>query len=146
MIELRALDGACTGPDHLFAICLRGTATQVGELLVRLDHDDPGLVAYAGHIGFEVLPAHRGHRHALRATRLVSPLARRHGFSELWLMTAPDNAASRRTLELLGAQHVDTVEVPVDSDMRKLGFVQVRRYHWILPLAGDERGSTSAHG
>ncbi|MBZ5711740.1 hypothetical protein [Nannocystis pusilla] len=47
-------------------------------------------------------------------------------------MTSPDNAASLRTIELLGATYVDTVDVPVHSDMRLLGLTRVRRYRWSL--------------
>ena len=76
--------------------------------------------------------AHRGHRHALHATRLLRPLALGHGFTELWISTTPDNAAARRTLELLGAQSIDTVAIPPHSDMQKLGITIVRRYRWTL--------------
>ena len=105
-----------------------------GEAGLRLEgREDAGLVDYAGHIGFEIAPEHRGHHHALRAVRLLVPLARRHGFGELWLTTSPDNPASRRTFELLGAMYVDTVAIPADSDMRALGLHEVRRYRWTLP-------------
>lgn len=134
ILELRELDvrRPHDPPLHLFAIHLRGTATEVGRILLRVDHEDRDLVGYAGHIGFEIAPQHRGHRHALRACRLLAPLARHHGFAELWLMTSPDNAASRRTLELLGAHYVDTVAIPPASDIRRLGIHHVRRYRWTL--------------
>lgn len=136
-IELRAsvdlVPALTDAPLYLFDIHLRGTATKIGQVLLRLDREDRGLVDYAGHIGFEIAPEHRGHHHALRAVRLLVPLARRHGFGELWLTTSPDNPASRRTLERLGAAYVDTVEIPADSDMRKLGLHEVRRYRWTLP-------------
>jgi len=136
VIELRVPGEIVVGregpPVYLLGIYLRGTATELGRILVRLDHHDPGLILYAGHIGFEISPEHRGHHHALRATRLVRPLAQRHGFSELWLMTSPENAASRRTIEMLGARYVDTVPIPAHSDMRRLGIERVRRYCWSL--------------
>lgn len=122
---------------YLLDIRLRGTTTKVGQLILRLDPEDPDLIGYAGHIGFEIDAEHRGHRHALRATRLLAPLARHHGFSELWLTTSPDNLASRRTIELLGAQYVDTVPIPLDSDMRQLGLDRVRRYRWALSTDAD---------
>ena len=34
--------------------------------------------------------------------------------------------------EMLGAQDIDTVEIPQHSDMRKLGIDAVRRYSWTL--------------
>jgi tagatose 1,6-diphosphate aldolase len=136
VLELRMAEGFTADPEraptYLFDIMLRGTSTRVGQLLLRLDREDPGLALFAGHIGVEIAPEHRGQRHASRAIRLLGPLARGHGFTELWLTTSPDNLASRRTLERLGAQYVDTVEIPADSDMRGLGLHEVRRYRWVL--------------
>lgn len=124
--------GRVGSPVYLLGIFRRGTELEVGRMIVRLDPDDPGLAGYAGHVAFEVAPEHRGRRVALLATRLVAPLARRHGFTALWITTTPDNAACRRTLELLGAECVDTVDIPADSDMRALGMNRVCRYRWVL--------------
>lgn len=136
VLELRMAEGFTADPGrapaYLFDIMLRGTSTRVGQVLLRLDREDPGLVAFAGHIGVEIAAEHRGHRHASRAIRLLEPLARSHGFTELWLTTSPDNLASRRTLERLGAVYIDTVEIPADSDMHALGIHEVRRYRWTL--------------
>lgn len=133
ILELRLQGDPGSPPMYFFAIHLRGTTTSLGHILLRLDPDDRGLVDFAGHIGFEIAPEHRGHGHALRATRLLGPLARRRGFSELWLMTSPDNMACRRTLERLGARYIDTAPIPLGSDMRALGIDRVRRYRWTLP-------------
>jgi predicted acetyltransferase len=136
ILELRVARGfvpeLARAPMYLLDIFLGCSDTRVGQLVLRLDPEDRGLVDYAGHIGFVIEAEHRGHRHALRATRILGPLARRHGFFELWLTTSPHNLASRRTIELLGALYVDTVEVPADSDMRGLGLHEVCRYRWGL--------------
>lgn len=132
VLELRLLEHDPTRHARLFAIHLRGTGIEVGQLILRLDRDDPGLQQFAGHVAFEIAPEHRGHAHARRACHLLIPLARQHGFTELWLTAAPDNLASRRTLERLGADHIDTVPIPEDSDMRQLGYHEVCRYRWRL--------------
>jgi predicted acetyltransferase len=69
---------------------------------------------YAGHVGYHVYPPARGHHYAERACRLLLPLARAHGIRELWITVNPDNAASRRTCERLGAALVDTILIPMD--------------------------------
>jgi len=69
---------------------------------------------YLGHIGYTVYPAFRGRHYAERSCRLLLPLARRHGMSELWITCNPDNAPSRRTCERLGAVFVDIVPLPPD--------------------------------
>ncbi len=67
---------------------------------------------YYGHIGYHVYPPFRGRHYAERAVRLLLPLARAHGLKTLWITTNPDNHASRRTCERLGATLVEIVSVP----------------------------------
>ncbi len=69
---------------------------------------------YAGHFGYHVYPPARGHHYAERACRMLLPLAARHGLRELWITVNPDNVASRRTCERLGARLIDTIPVPAD--------------------------------
>jgi len=102
-----------------------------GALGLRLGHDE-NLEMYLGHLGYHVLPPARGHRYAERACRLVLPLARRHGFKELWITTNPDNTASRRTIEHLGGQWVGLVDVPADNPLYAQGDRQKYRYRLIL--------------
>jgi predicted acetyltransferase len=73
---------------------------------------------YSGNIGYHVYPPARGRHYAERACRLVLPLARRHGMERIWITCNPDNAASRRTCERLGATFIDTVPIPRDHAFR----------------------------
>lgn len=72
---------------------------------------------YAGHFGYNVHPAFRGRHYAERACRLLLPFAAAHGITTLWITCNPENAASRRTCERLGAQLVEIVTIPEESDM-----------------------------
>jgi predicted acetyltransferase len=83
---------------------------------------------YSGNIGYHVYPPARGHHYAQRACRLVLPLAKRHGLTHLWITTNPDNIASRRTCERLGAQLIDTVTIPKDHPFRSRGEAAKCRY------------------
>ena len=76
---------------------------------------------YSGNIGYHVYPPARGRHYAERACRLVLPLARRHGVERLWVTCNPDNLASRRTCERLGARLVEIVPVPGDHPFRLRG-------------------------
>jgi tagatose 1,6-diphosphate aldolase len=76
---------------------------------------------YSGNIGYHVYPPARGRHFAERACRLVLPLARRHGMERLWITCNPENAASRRTCERLGARLVDIVTIPGDHPFRVRG-------------------------
>ena len=76
---------------------------------------------YSGNIGYHVYPPARGRHFAERACRLLLPLARGHGLERLWITCNPDNAASRRTCERLGARLVDIVTIPGDHPFRLRG-------------------------
>src|SRR5215204_4797163 len=73
-----------------------------------------------------------GHRFAERSCRLILPLARRHGFDTLWITCNPDNVASRRTCERLGAELVGIVDVPPDNDVYERGSERKCRYRLAL--------------
>jgi tagatose 1,6-diphosphate aldolase len=106
---------------------LDGVDHAVGRLGFRIGSNHT-IEHYAGHIGYEVSPAFRGNRLAERSCRLVLPLARRHGFRELWITCNPDNWPSRRTCERLGAQLIDIVDVPRESELYSHGNERKCRY------------------
>jgi tagatose 1,6-diphosphate aldolase len=88
---------------------------------------------YSGNIGYHVYPAARGHRFAERACRLVLPLARRHGMDRIWITCNPDNTASRKTCERLGARLIDIIPIPADHPFRSRGETEKCRYLIELP-------------
>jgi len=89
------------------------TGDYLGRIRLRVGWNED-VIRYAGHVGYAVEPAHRGHRYAERACRLIIPLAKRHGMTSLWITCQPDNMSSRRTLERLGAECVGVFDVPPD--------------------------------
>jgi predicted acetyltransferase len=112
-------------PAYRFDIVVGGQV--VGGIELRLGAT-PAMVAFGGQIGYGVEPVHRGRRYAARSLRLLLPLARAHAMSELWITCNPDNWASRRTCELAGAELVEIVDLPPDSDMYLEGERQKCRY------------------
>ena len=98
-------------PAYEFAMRPVGQNTNIGHISLRIGNDE-NLEKYAGHIGYNVTPAYRGHRYAARSCQLILPLARRHEINPIWITCNPDNIASRRTCEIVGAKFVETVEVP----------------------------------
>ena len=91
-----------------------------GSISLRIGHS-LNLDHYLGHIGYHVLPPARGHHFAERAARMILPIARAHGHQMLWITCNPDNLASRRTCERLGAVFVDTVSLPKDNPLYTQG-------------------------
>lgn len=102
-----------------------------GGLSVRIC-DWPNIERYYGHLGYHVYPAARGQRYAYRASRLVLPLLRAHGLRHAWVTCDPDNVASRRTIERLGARYVETVHVPPGDPLYARG--EIRKCRFLLPL------------
>jgi predicted acetyltransferase len=101
--------------------------SEAGSIRLRAQ-TDVQIETYAGHIGYEVGQAFRGHRYAERACRLLFPLATHHAIRELWITCNPDNLASRRTCERLGAEMVEIVDVPSDHEMYLRGDRRKCRY------------------
>jgi tagatose 1,6-diphosphate aldolase len=101
--------------------------TIVGGLGLRIGHNRE-IELYSGNVGYHVYPPARGRHYAERAVRLILPLARRHGMNHLWITTNPENSASRRTCERLGARLVDIVQIPKDHPFRARGESAKCRY------------------
>lgn len=114
-------------PAYQFRIVHLTTGEELGTIRLRVG-SSPHIERYAGHIGYTVHPQHRGHRYAAKSLRLILPLAQQLEIDPLWITCDPDNIASRRTLDLVGAEFVDTVEVPPECTIHKSGHPQKRRY------------------
>jgi tagatose 1,6-diphosphate aldolase len=114
-------------PTYYFRMIYRPTGEELGGINLRFG-STPHLERYAGHIGFSVHPAHRGNRYASRSVMVLIPVAKQLGFKSLWITCDPDNVASRRSLELAGAQFVEIVEVPEDCIIHKYGHPRKCRY------------------
>lgn len=114
-------------PAYRFKMTLVGQNDKIGRIELRVGNTNH-IVMYAGHIGYNVEPEHRGHRYAARVCRLLFPLAQSHGIKALWITCNPDNIASRRTCELAGAELVEIVDLPEDTDMYREGERQKCRY------------------
>lgn len=107
-------------PTYAFRMLHAETGEELGGIRLRTG-STPHVERYAGHIGYDVHPRHRGHHYAARSVRLLVPLARRLGIDPLWITCDPENIASRRTLELAGAEFLEIVDVPADCAIRQSG-------------------------
>ena len=113
-------------PFYHFRIGINGA--DVGHINLRVG-DTEHVLLCAGHVGFEIAAAHRGHRYALQACRALAPFA--HSiFPEILLTCDPANRASRRTIELLGATFLDAVAVPSRDPHFLRGSRTKQRFLW----------------
>ena len=99
---------------------VEGRIGPIGHVNLRIG-DTKHVLMHAGHIGYSVDPAWRGRRFAARAAMMVIAFAHAIGRQTLWITCNPDNAASLRTLEILGAERVEEVAVPPGTEMYARG-------------------------
>ena len=107
-------------PAYHFMITRADSQEILGDLRLRVGSSDL-LCLFAGHIGFGISEPHRGNRYAFHALTVVAPFAWKLGIDPVWITCNPENLASRRTCELAGAEYIETVPIPLGSDMYERG-------------------------
>ena len=107
---------------------------EAGHINFRVGHNEH-VLRVAGHIGYEIQEKHRGHRYALKACRALGPWIAGFG-TEIIITADPDNAPSLRTIESLGAEFIDEIDVPQDDPHFARGSTRKRRYRWTADAAG----------
>ena len=93
-----------------FRITLHNHRREIGQISLRLG-ESVGIY-YFGHIGYHIDPPWRGHHYAARACMLLKSDIRQYGKESVVITTDPDNEASRRTCERIGAIQERTMRVP----------------------------------
>ena len=114
-------------PTYFFRMISSPSGAEVGNINLRVGSTSH-IELYAGHVGYGVHQAFRGRRYATRSVGLLVPLARRVGLDPLWVTCDPDNIASRRSLELAGAEFVEIIDVPEDCGIFQNGHPRKCRY------------------
>ena len=112
---------------YFFRMTHATSGEELGHINLRTGSTEH-VVRYAGHVGFEVNPSHRGHSYAARSLRLLPPLAHRLDINPVSITCDPDNLASRRTCELAGTKLVEILDVPADCIIHRAGHPQKYRY------------------
>ena len=75
-------------PTFTFRMYSQNSGHVLGQINLRIG-STTHLEQYAGHIGYGVHPAHRGHHYAARSVILLLPLARRYGSDPVWITCDP---------------------------------------------------------
>lgn len=100
-------------PAYSFEICKRGE--KVGQISLRLGYTES--LYYGGQIGYIIDEAHRGNGYAAEACKLLIPIMKAHGMEKVLITTDPNNAASKRVCEKLGARFIRTARLPKWHDL-----------------------------
>ena len=106
--ERTAYDGV---PTVYYDVLRHSDKEKVGTIDLRLTVK--GDMYYYGHIGYNIQKAHRGHRYAYYACKVLFKLAKEEfGMDELIITCSPENIASYKTLKMLKGELVECVKVP----------------------------------
>lgn len=116
-------------PFHHFRI-LTVDGSDAGHINFKVG-DTEHVRLYAGHIGFEVSEPFRGRGLAFQACRAIAPFVRAF-YTTVTMTSDPDNQASIRTIEQLGASFVDEVTVPPHDPQYQRGSRSKKRFRWNL--------------
>ncbi len=114
-------------PAYYFTI-LNAHGAEAGHISFRVGDTDH-VRLFAGHIGYEVLKPFRGRGFALLACQAIAPFVRQF-YQEIIITADPDNAASLKTIQRLGAVFIDQVPVSPDDPHYQRGSRIKARYRW----------------
>jgi len=117
-------------PAYHFDIYLSGSSESIGKIDIRIGYNEN--LYYGGHIGYTVKEEFRGNHYAAKAVLLLKKVAHAHGMEKLIVTCNPDNIASRKTCEYVGANLVKIVDIPEYNDMYQRGEKEVCIYEWVL--------------
>ena len=113
-------------PTYNFEIRDRGA--RVGFISLRVGFTKS--LFYSGHIGYSVDAQYRGKGYAGRACLLMLPLMRAHCMTNILITNNPDNIASRRVCEKLGAKLLRIVKLPRSHELYKAGDRYKNIFEW----------------
>jgi predicted acetyltransferase len=114
-------------PYYHFRV-LTADGTDVGRINLRVG-DSYHVNIIVGHVGYEIAEAYRGHGYALQACRAIAPFVRTI-YPSVIITSDPENVASVRTIERLGAEFIEEVAIPPDDPQYARGSRRKRRYRW----------------
>lgn len=112
--------------EYRFIVCKDGE--KIGDIGLRVGYTD-GLY-YGGQIGYGIDEKHRGNGYAVRACKLLLPVAKAHKMSKLLITNNHTNIASMRVCEKLGARLIRVARLPEWHDLYKEGQRFSNIYEW----------------
>ena len=116
-------------PAYHFTISLSGSLKPIGHIDIRIGYNEN--LYYGGHIGYSVNEEYRGSHYAAKSVLLLRKVAQAHKMKKIFITCNPDNIASRKTCEYVGAKLLEIVDVPKDNDMHQRGEKEKCIFEWV---------------
>ncbi|MCR5229636.1 MAG: GNAT family N-acetyltransferase [Solobacterium sp.] len=116
--------------SRYYGIYVHGTQIRAGYCDLRLGMNEE--LYYAGNIGYHIEPAYRGHGYAYEACLMLFDIARQEDMQEIIITCSPENTPSRKTLEKLNGELLETTDVPPSHWLYRRGETVKNIYQWKL--------------
>jgi predicted acetyltransferase len=117
-------------PAYKYAIALHNSTDKIGSISIRIGSNEK--LEYGGHIGYSINKACRGNHYAGKACSLIKQVALAHGMYRLVTSCNPNNIASRKTCEYIGAKLLGIYEIPSDFELYRQGERYACKFEWLF--------------
>lgn len=113
-----------------YDICLKD-GTKIGEISAKLGTNE--FTFYIGNVGYSIDEQYRGYGYAVEAVKLIKKLFKENGFKRIVITQVPENKASKRVCEKLGARFLGVYVVPLNH-LRRVKYGEEFMNIWELDI------------
>ncbi|QOR34390.1 GNAT family N-acetyltransferase [Clostridium sp. 'deep sea'] len=116
--------------NYLYDIRILNGRDSIGKLNFKVGFNHK--VYYSGHIGYQIYQAFRGKSYSAEACKLIKKIAKQLGFNKLLITNNPNNIASRKICDKIGAVLIRVAKLPPNHQLYKVGERYTCIYQWQL--------------
>jgi len=118
-------------PIYKFGIYIDNSPVKIGHLSFKVGNNEH-IILYVGHIGFQVDEKFRGRYYAYKACLALRKFILNY-YNEIIITCNPDNISSVKTIEKLGAEFIECLEIPYGNLLStERNETHKNRYIWNL--------------
>lgn len=136
-LVLRMSLGIDVSKQFYYIIYNKSNNEKIGVCGIRLEKTKDNY--YLGNIEYEIDEKYRGNNYAYKACQLLTDIASKYNVDNLLITANPNNIASIKTIEKLGARFVEVSEIPKNNRLYKQGERFVSIYDWNINKEGEKR-------
>jgi len=118
-------------PAVLYHVALNETGEIIGHCSARVGWNES--MYYCGHIGYSIKEEFRGKGYAVQAVNLVKEIFKLNNINIVYITNSPDNHASIRVCEKLGAKFIKRMEFS-EQDLKRFASQDSFKNIWELKL------------
>ena len=119
-----------TVPIYKYKVTLHNLPNKIGTIDIRIGNNEK--TEFYGNIGYGINEQFRGNGFASEACKIIIQVALAHGLIRLVICCNPNNYASRKVCENIGANLNRIVDVPIDSKLYLKDESSYCKYEWVI--------------